>query len=359
MTADPFDIDMDKEIGSVGFSPDSSTLYFSKGAGLTMFLAVAEFTTGSDAGTRQLKWTQGSSMNQILSTMSPDGKTIALSNSMDIRLYDYSTLKMIGLPMYGHTDSVTALTFTPDGKLLVSGSQDGTVRLWDTATGQAVGAPLTGPAKWVERIDVSADGKWVAAVSADGKTYLWDLSMADWESLACGVVHRNLFGLEWQQFLPDEAFRPTCPAEPIDSTAMVQATDLAHARQTAGQTDEATAIIKQELDLVVPTKDDQVNNTLCWLGSLNGFAAQVMPACERAVAVAPADRLDGERDSRGLARALTGNKAGAIEDFQAFVDWSKDNGQYDTAGTQREGWIASLKQGQNPFDKATLDSLRT
>jgi len=30
----------------------------------------------------------------------------------------------------GHTDEVTGVAFTPDGRLLVSGSKDGTIRLW-------------------------------------------------------------------------------------------------------------------------------------------------------------------------------------------------------------------------------------
>lgn len=356
MSVDPFDIDNSKTIETIGFSPDSSTLYFSKGSGLAYFMPVSGFSPGADGATRQIKWTQGFSLNQIRSAMSPDGKTVALANSMDIRLYDASALKMVGLPMYGHTDQVTALAFTPDGQLLVSGGQDATVRLWDPSTGQAVGLPLTGPTAWIPSVAISPNGKWVAAASADGNTYVWDLSVEDWESLACGIAHRNMFSVEWQQFLPDEPYRMTCPGMPADASGAKQIADLARSQVDAGRTDEAKTTIGDAVTWIVASGDQSLNNNLCWGGSLDGFAAQVMPACERAVSLDP---LPGFRDSRGLARALAGDTKGAVEDFQAFVDWSKGNGQYDTLGKEREGWIAALKQGKNPFDQKTLDSLRS
>lgn len=93
-------------------------------------------------------------------------------------------------------------------------------------------------------------------------------------------------------------------------------------------------------------------NTLCWYGALWGHAGDVMTACEQAVALAPYH--GGIRDSRGLARALTGDLAGAVADFEAFVAWTPNN----EARTQRQGWIEALRHGENPFTPEVLEALR-
>jgi WD40 repeat protein/tetratricopeptide (TPR) repeat protein len=105
-------------------------------------------------------------------------------------------------------------------------------------------------------------------------------------------------------------------------------------------------------------------NGLCWYGSLAGHADAVMESCEASVSLEPKD--GGIRDSRGLARTLTGNRQGAIEDFKFFVEWvKKDQGsnaeQRDRRRTEvqeRERWIADLGAGRNPLDAATLEALR-
>lgn len=93
-------------------------------------------------------------------------------------------------------------------------------------------------------------------------------------------------------------------------------------------------------------------NQLCRIGSLWGHAAEVMAACEQAVALAP-DR-GNIRDSRGLARALTGDVAGAIDDFEAFVAWTGG----DRSRVQRQEWIDALRAGENPFTSEVLRALR-
>jgi tetratricopeptide (TPR) repeat protein len=92
-------------------------------------------------------------------------------------------------------------------------------------------------------------------------------------------------------------------------------------------------------------------NTLCWYGALHEGAKTVISACDTAVALAPGN--GDVRDSRGLARALTGNTAGAIADFQAFIkgtDWAEGK-------KQRQGWIDALKKGEKPFTEKELDKL--
>jgi tetratricopeptide (TPR) repeat protein len=84
-------------------------------------------------------------------------------------------------------------------------------------------------------------------------------------------------------------------------------------------------------------------NSLCWYGSLWGQAAEVLSACDKAIELEP--KAEEFRDSRGLARALMGNISGAIEDFQAFVNTTKDQERK----IERQGWINMLRQGKNPF----------
>lgn len=97
-------------------------------------------------------------------------------------------------------------------------------------------------------------------------------------------------------------------------------------------------------------------NTVCWDGSLAGYEIEVQDTCEQAVKMAPEN--GGIRDSGGLNRALLGNFEGAIEDFEFFVKWLKEQGCYEEGGQGREAWIKALQTGENPFNEETLEALR-
>jgi WD40 repeat protein len=104
---------------------------------------------------------------------SPDGKLV-LTGSGDntARLWDAATGQPVGMPLR-HDGPVGAVDFSPDGKLVLTGSGDKTARLWDAATGKPVGMPLRHDAP-VGAVAFSPDGSRVLTGSGDNTARLWD-----------------------------------------------------------------------------------------------------------------------------------------------------------------------------------------
>jgi hypothetical protein len=73
----------------------------------------------------------------------------------------------------GHSDSVRAAAFSPNGKLLASSSRDKTVRLWDAGTGVPL-QTLKDHTNCVCAVAFSPDSKLLASSSHDRTVKLWD-----------------------------------------------------------------------------------------------------------------------------------------------------------------------------------------
>lgn len=189
---------------------------------------------------------------------------------------------------------------------------------------------------------------------------LWRLQLDELIDLACRTTGRNLSYTEWDQYFRGEQYRATCPDIPIHHSVITNLIGQGKELAQQGKIEEAIAAYEK-----ARTFDPTLNisaqpwNTLCWNGSLLGYAAEVMNICEQAVELAP--EHGGIRDSRGLARALMGDIEGAIEDFRAFVDWMEEEGyreMYKEEISQRQRWIDALRAGENPFTPEVLEKLR-
>lgn len=189
-------------------------------------LAVASGTEGSTIAvwdTGEGRWT-GRSWGPVdgsvtALTFSPDGRTLVAGTSVlagpgAVHQWDVETGDLRGPPLTGFSGGVGSAAFTRDGATLVVGSAPGRLALYDTATQQRVGPELSTGGD-VRDVAPSPDGLLLADVDGSPAVGFRDLDPASWRDRACAVANRNLTRAEWDRYLgPDVPYRATCPALP-------------------------------------------------------------------------------------------------------------------------------------------------
>ena len=112
---------------------------------------------------------------------SPDGRIIATgSGDKLVKLWDTATGQFIRT-LSGHSGAVMSLDFSPDGTMLVSGGLDGDIRIWEVATGLRLKSWSENGTKLepIKAVVFSPDGKFIASGGYDSVVRVWDIATAE------------------------------------------------------------------------------------------------------------------------------------------------------------------------------------
>ena len=169
------------EVGNwVALSPNGRLMVTTKPNGEVFFHKLSR--PGETQGSRVLAHFRGHQDFGRAVVFSPDGKVVA-TGSENILLWDAATMEKLG--RFEYDSIVWGLAFSPDGRWLVSTHGDGAVLVWDVTERKREAAFSTHSAA-VRAVAYSPDGKRLASAGEDRSVIVWDAASGRKEAVLNG-----------------------------------------------------------------------------------------------------------------------------------------------------------------------------
>ncbi len=112
----------------------------------------------------------------LANTFSPDGSNVLLIDGKTIREFEVKTNQPAG-PTLTHGNFVRFALYSPDGRYLVSGTEQWGIHIWDRASGRQIFKSPAG--ELIQTCGFSSDGKWVAVGRADQSVWVHRVSTGE------------------------------------------------------------------------------------------------------------------------------------------------------------------------------------
>jgi WD40 repeat protein len=107
-------------------------------------------------------------------SITPDGRYGVGGSMSTLGKWNFGTGKCVYI-MEGHTDIVSSVSITANGRYAVSGSADHTLRLWDLDTGKCINTMKGHITSSIASVALTQDSRYAVSGYSDGNIQIWEL----------------------------------------------------------------------------------------------------------------------------------------------------------------------------------------